>query len=55
MLGCGRAECCPDPTDYRRLMTLAIQVLPAADAAVLRRRVDALDALVDDWDDLLEP
>lgn len=51
MLFYGHAGCCPDPRHDREILERVIRVLPAKDAGPLRRRVEALDDLVVDWDE----
>jgi hypothetical protein len=41
--GCGVPECCPDPTQLRRIIEAAAHALPPPDARNLRHRIAVLD------------
>lgn len=43
--GCGIMRCCPDPSQVRWILDVAVAALPARDARRLRARVAALDSL----------
>jgi hypothetical protein len=46
---CGEEACCPDPIRDRELLESAVHALPKPTATILRKRLAAIDDLIDEW------
>ncbi|BEL04130.1 hypothetical protein Q0Z83_023210 [Actinoplanes sichuanensis] len=51
----GEVGCCPDPRDNREILDRVLHALPARDAKVLRKRIQALDDRIGSLDDGARP
>ena len=47
--GCGWPDCCPGPLQHRELLESAVHALPKPTATILRKRLAAIDDLIDEW------